>query len=255
MTLPDNLRPDAQLRETLLAYLLDTGTASELTDWLWDIGQDTRGSVEEKRQRIRATTKYLTMPAAEFPAQTESYLAPYPSELLADLCEDLGVSAEGTKNDRYRRVMREVHYRERWLARVEKPLAIPSLSAAVVAPYLGWFPVPRTGNYEKQFYPAIYNELQEIFGDVVYEQLPVAHGSTLKIDFHLGDPQGHGVGIEVKMPVSNADVQRSLGQLDQYQRRYGDNLILFILQDFLKPEILSFFIESLKGKGLAVVVR
>jgi hypothetical protein len=44
----------------------------------------------------------------------------------------------------------------------------------------------------------------------------VAHGSTLKIDFHVGDPQADGVGIEVKVPKNNADVQRTLGQLDQY---------------------------------------
>lgn len=252
---PATIAPDPVLRELLLGYFLETATGPELTDWLRDIGQDSRGSVDEKRQRIRANTKYLTMPGAEFPAQTESYLAPYPSDLLADLCEDLGLSIDGTKDARYRRIMREVHYREGWLARVSTDFSVPQLSASLVAPFLGWAPLKGGGNYEKDFYPALHNELHEVFGDMVYEQLPVAHGSTLKIDFHVGDPLGHGVGIEVKMPVNNADVQRALGQLEQYQRRYGENLIMFILQDFLKPEIEKYFIESLRGKGIAIVVR
>jgi hypothetical protein len=255
MSIPANLRPDSQLRELLLAHILDTSSGPQLTDWLRQLGQDIRGSIDEKCRRIRESTKYLTMPPAEFPEQTESYLAQYTSELLADLCEDLGLPADGTKDERYRRIMREVHYRERWLNRVERPPTIASLSAATVVPFLGWFPVPAAGNYERQYYRAIYDELHEVFGDIVYEQLPVAHGSTLKIDFHVGDPLGHGVGIEVKMPTNNADVQRALGQLEQYQRRYSDNLVLFILQDFLKPEVQAFFLESLKGKGIAVVVR
>jgi hypothetical protein len=40
------------------------------------------------------------MPAADFPAQTENYLSPYESGLLGDLCDDLGISADGTKDDR-----------------------------------------------------------------------------------------------------------------------------------------------------------
>jgi hypothetical protein len=254
MTPPDGLRPDAPLRALFLSYFLDTFNGQELSGWLKDLGQDFHGTVDEKRQRIREHTKYLTMPAVDFPAQTEHYLSPYSSELLADLCEDLRVSADGTKDQRYRRIMREVHYREGWITRAASPLAISSLTAATVAPALGWFPITKDGKYEKDFYPVIYDELREAFGDVVYDQLPVAHGSTLKIDFHVGDPRGHGVGIEVKMPMSNAEVQRALGQLDQYQQRYGDNLIIFII-DELKPEILDFFLDALKRKNVATVVR
>ena len=32
------------------------------------------------------------------------------------------------------------------------------------------------------------------YRDLLELELPIAHGSTLKIDFHVGDPRGHGVG-------------------------------------------------------------
>ena len=252
---PENLRPDSQLRELFLSYFLDTLTGLELADWLRQLGQDARGSVGEKQRRIRAHTNYLVMPPAEFPEQTEGHLAPYSSEHLADLCQLLGVSEDGTKSSRYRRIMREIHYREGWLMRVVLPAAPSVLTAASVLPFLGWFPMLGGGNYEKDFYPIIADELREIFGSVVYTQLPVAHGSTLKIDFHVGDPRGHGVGVEVKMPMSNSDVQRALGQLDQYQQRYRNDLVLFIVEGRLKRESLDFFIEALTRKSIATVVR
>ena len=138
---------------------------------------------------------------------------------------------------------------------LREPVLVSALTAAALLPYLSRFPIRARATNEKGFYPAIFNKLHEVFGDIVHEQLPVAHGNTLKIDFHLGDPLGHGVGIEVKVPTNNADVQRALGHLDQYQRRYSDNLILFVIQDFLKPEILIFFLDGLRGKGIATVVR
>jgi hypothetical protein len=71
----------------------------------------------------------------------------------------------------------------------------------------------------------------------------------------VGDPQGDGVGIEVKMPKNNADIQRMLGQLDQYERRYGENLLLFVLQDLLKPELVHFAQDTLKSKRVRSVWR
>lgn len=252
-TIPASLQRDPALRELLLSFFLGTLTGTELAGWLKDIGQDSRGSVEERKTRIRANTKYLTMPESEFPAQTENYLVPYQTDHLRDLCEHLGLPDEGSKGGLYRRVMREVHYREGWLTR-QSPSGTATLRAADVMPFLGRMPLSKQGEYEKDYYPVIHDELEEVFASV-YEQLPVAHGTTLKIDFHVGDPTGHGVGIEVKMPTSNSDVQRALGQLDQYQRRYQDNLILFVLQDFLKPESQHFMQEELKRKGVRAVFR
>src|SRR5262249_20294117 len=154
------------------------------------------------------------------------------------LCRQLSISIEGNKDALYRRIMREVYYREGWLVRRGQPDE-SMISADAVIPFLAWMPLRKRGNYEKDYYPVIHDELEEVFSSV-YEQLPVAHGTTLKIDFHVGDPTGHGVGIELKMPTSNADVQRALGQIDQYQRRYSDNLVLLVISEFLKPESEHF---------------
>jgi hypothetical protein len=252
-TIPANLQRDPELRELLLSFYLETLTSAEFAEWLKDIGQDSRGTVEERKARIRATTKYLTMPESEFPAQTERYLVPYDAGYLDELCVRLRISTDGNKDACYRRIMREVHYREGWLSR-QSPSDTAALNAATVMPFLGWMPLRTRGSYEKDYYPLIRDELQEVFSSV-YEQLPVAHGTTLKVDFHVGDPTGHGVGVEVKMPTNNSEVQRALGQLDQYQRRYRDDLILFVLQDFLKPESERFLQEELKRKGVRAVFR
>lgn len=254
-TTPTSLSPDAELRETLLSFYLNTLTGTELSDWLAQLGEDPRNSVEEKQRRIRASTKYLTMPAKDFPGQTEDYLKPYSANHLADLCEDLGVSDRGTKDELYRRIMREVHCREGWLKR-PKGTGNGGVAGEDVAHVLGLFPILKRGSYEKDFYPVIWDELSEVFGEgSVCEQYAVAHGTTLKIDFHVGDPTGEGVGVEVKMPANNSDVQKALGQLDQYQRRYGSDLILFVLGDLLKPEALQFFLKELSGKHISTVVR
>ena len=60
-TVPNTLRADSRLREALLNYYLETYTGPELTDWLRGLGQDTKGSVSDKQQRIRSHTKYLSI--------------------------------------------------------------------------------------------------------------------------------------------------------------------------------------------------
>lgn len=255
MTMPTNLKPDPQLREVLLTFFLETLTSPALGDWLRHLGEDPRGTVQEKRERIRAKTPYLRLPETQFPAHTQDQLKPYPSELLSELCKKLDLCADGTKEQKFRRLMRTVHTREGWLPAISPPISASALSVSTVASILGWFPLSDLGDYEKDYYPIIRDELVEALGDIVFEQLPVAHGSTLKIDFHVGEPHGQGIGVEVKFPQSNADVQRAIGQLEQYQRRYGANLVLLILQGLAKREVMSYFLESLKSRGIAVVVR
>jgi hypothetical protein len=250
---PASLRTDPAFREQLFGFYLESLTGAELADWLRDIGQDSRGSVAERQARIREHSKYLTMPAAEFPEQTVEYLRPYSSDHLADLCNVLGVSNEGSKDALYRRILREVHYREGWLPRVEPASGTPG--AELVMRFLAWFPIMKGGSYEKEYYPVIHDELTDVFGDIVYEQVAIAHGTVLKIDFHVGEPQGDGVGIEVKMPTSNSELQRALGQIDQYLRRYGNELVMFVLQDFLKPDGIHLFQQELKRKGVKAVFR
>src|SRR6266516_546225 len=95
------LAPDFELRRCLLEYFLEIATSQDLSDWLRDINQDTRGSVAEKRDRIRQNTQYLSMPVTEFPRQTENYFKPLNSEHLADVCEDLRIDTGGSKEQRY----------------------------------------------------------------------------------------------------------------------------------------------------------
>jgi hypothetical protein len=251
ISLPGDLHADPGFREQLFSFFLDTLTGAELGDWLKDLDQEPRGSVAERQARIRQHSQYLTMPAGGLPEQTQSYLRPYSAGHLADLCKILSLSPEGSKDALYRRIMREVHYREGWLPRLEPGIKIPT--AAVVMPFLGLLPITKGGDYERNYYSVIHDELGEVFGDIIYEQQAVAHGTTLKIDFHVGDPQGAGVGVEVKMPTSNSDIQKALGQVDQYQRRYGSELIVFVLQDFIKPAEVVFFQRELQYKSIRAV--
>ena len=52
-------------RALLLDFFLDDLTSEGLSDWLRQLDQEPRGPVEEKKQRIRAHTKFLTAPALE----------------------------------------------------------------------------------------------------------------------------------------------------------------------------------------------
>jgi hypothetical protein len=110
----NDLTPDMTLRPSLLEYFLEIATGQVLSDWLRDINQNSRGGVEERRERIRQNTKYLTMPAADFPGQTQNYLGPLDSEHLADICDRLADTTTGSKEQRYRRILREVRFREGW---------------------------------------------------------------------------------------------------------------------------------------------
>jgi hypothetical protein len=111
------LTADPELRQCLLDFFIDSATGQDLSEWLRDIGLDPKGSVADKQNRIRQNTRYLSMPSDDFPAQTEIYLKPFTSDDLADICEVLGLRVEGTRDARYRRIMREVRFREGWVAK------------------------------------------------------------------------------------------------------------------------------------------
>jgi hypothetical protein len=177
---------DPDLRRKLLECYLDFSTSQELSNWLGDIGQDTRGTVEEKRVRIREYTKYLDMPPQDFPKQTISYLRLFQrSDILAEICENLSLPCEGKKDSLFRRVYREVGYREQWLP--QPPLAKDAITKHSIMPFVKWYPILKNREYERDYYDEFFDEMSEIFGkENVHDQVPIAHGSTLKIDFHLG---------------------------------------------------------------------
>jgi hypothetical protein len=57
------------------------------------------------------------------------------------------------------------------------------------------------------------------------------------------------------MPTNNSDVQRALGQLDQYKRRYQDELVLLVVGDLLKPELLKFLQTEIESKQVSMIVK
>lgn len=244
---------DPDLRKRLLEYYLETATGQELSDWLRDINQDWKGSVAEKQERIRKNTKYLSMPAEKFPSQTESYLRVLSSDLLGDLCEDLGLSSDGSRDARYRRIMREVRFREGWFSR---PTAGAEWSVGVVKPFIEHYPILKRGKYERDFYDAFQDEMTEVFGSAnVHPELAIAYGNTLKIDFHIGAASGKGVGVEWKVPTSNSELQRAIGQLDQYRERYASNLVVVLVPDSISEAQKQLFGAAAASRGIDVVER
>ncbi len=245
---------DPSFRKTLLECFLNIATSEGLSAWLTEIGQDPRGSVENKRQRIREHTQYLSMPRETFPQQTQAYLWDYTAEHLDWICSQLGISSEGTKDDLYRRIYREVGYREGWLT--PPSAGIETFDKGLVLPFVAWYPIRRRSDYESGYYETFLNEMLEVFGDeYVHPQYPVAHGSTLKIDFHIGHSQRAGVGVEFKRPMSNSELQRALGQMDQYLGAYGENLIVVLFPDTINKAQEALFVDVLRGKGIATVVK
>ncbi len=245
---------DIEFRKTLLECYLSLATSPELSGWLEDIGQDPKGSVDDKTRRIREHTQYLSMSRETFPQQTLSYLSPYTADHLAEICEALGLQTDGTKDDSFRRIYREVGYREGWLKRV--PPAVESFDKQLVLPFVTWYPVRKKGEYESDYYESFDGEMMEVFGEeCVHHEYPVAHGSTLKIDFHIGRPQQPGVGVEFKRPANNSELQRALGQMDQYLAAYGPNLIVVLMPDAINKAQETLFVEALRGKGIVTAVK
>jgi len=244
------------LRSTLLEYLVSYATGPELNDWVKGIGQDAKGTIEERRARVLANSKYPSMPAEEFPQQTLHYLDIYSAaEHLSGICEAIGISREGNREARWRRIMREIGFREGWLS---KPGTITdtSITPSIVRPFVEWHLLAKRPEYEKDFYPPFFEDMEEIFGHAyVHDQLPIAFGSTLKVDFHVGHPQREGVGIEVKMPASNSDLQRALGPMDQYRARYRDHLLVVLLPDLLNKAQVTLFVDQLVEKGISVIIK
>lgn len=250
---PPQLTADFALRETLLRCFLDFTTSQGLSAWLRDLGQDPSGTVDEKISRVRAHTQYLAMPPADFPLQTLRYLDPLGAEQLGEISGELGLSVDGVKDDLYRRIYREVGFREGWLRRVD---GSADLSRDTILPFVQWYPIRKRRNYERDYADEFDKEMLDIFGDgFVHPEYPVAHGSTLKIDFHLGRPQAPGVGVEFKRPVNNSELQRALGQMDQYAAAYGQSLVVVVMPDDLTKAQETLFVEALSTKGIEVVVK
>lgn len=123
-------------------------------------------------------------------------------------------------------------------------------------PFVQWYPILKKRPYEKDYYGEFLDEMTDVFGtEAVHKQQAVANGNSLKIDFHIGHPQRAGVGVEFKMPKNNGEIQKALGQMDQYKARYGSDLIVVLLPNVLDEAKMTSFVEPLTRKQIAVVVK
>jgi hypothetical protein len=158
------------------------------------------------------------------------------------------------KDQLFRRIYREVGFREGWLPPRGKPPI--RFRKSEVLPFVQWYPVLKIPDRETDHYDGFSDELVELFGEGnVHEQLPVAHAAALKIDFHIGHPIEGGVGIEFKMPKNNSDVQRALGQIDQYGARYGDDLVVVFVPEYCTSADERYLLDELERKKVTVVEK
>jgi hypothetical protein len=191
------------------------------------------------------------MPARAFPTQTLAYFRFHRTQMAAaSVCEALGLDRHGTRSTLVRRVLRHVHGVELWLPRLETPSA-PAIR--VLAKLYPIFARSKESNYCEEFE----EEINDIWPSRVHAQYPIAHGRTLRIDFHVGDPGADGVGLEFKYPRSNADVQRAIGQLGQYLAAYPATSLVFVVLDdgSLSRAQLFLLAKEVKERGIAVVRR
>lgn len=247
---------NAALRERLFTFMLDGLTSEGLSDWLRQLHVDARGTVNEKRRRIREHSKFHQERPLAMLAEAMRELSVSSSDALAKLCGEFGISNEASKSRLLRRLHRFIATNEGLLPyRVSRG---PSPSVHEVYPFVAWFPVYQSKTYERQYYAEFLDTMTDVFGEeLVHEQAPVSHGATLKIDFHIGSavPGQGGVGIEFKMPTSNSDVQKAIGQIGQYQSRYGASLIVVVFPDFLEQKHLQPFLHELRQRSASHVVK
>lgn len=246
--------PNADFRRILLEAELDSATSTELSNWLRDIGQEPGGTVKEKIERIRQHTKYLSTPPDTFAHEALHVLKEHAAESLAEICEDLGIDPNGPRDSLLRRIYRELGYREGWLPR--PPEALQKLTKAEVLPFIEWYPLLRDRKYEKDYYDEFLDEMSDVFGpDNVHKQVVVAHVTGLRIDFHIGPLHNSGVGIEFKMPTSNSELQRAKGQMNDYKARYGSDLVVVLLPDFIDNAKALLFADELGREQVSCVVK
>lgn len=112
-------RDDGELRARLLQGYLRLSMSKELSDWLAELGLPSGGTLQEQLARLRRQAGSLVLPAESFPRQTLYYLAGYDDTTLAEICQELGLDSDGSRDVLVARIYHAVGLREGWL----QPLA------------------------------------------------------------------------------------------------------------------------------------
>lgn len=111
--------PAQQDHEVLKAMLIDCyvnfSMSQELSEWLQELGLPSTGTMQEKLVRLRQQANSLMLPAESLPRQTIWHLNQYAEDVLAEICQELGIDNTGPKDRLITRIYHTVGMREGWL--------------------------------------------------------------------------------------------------------------------------------------------
>ena len=111
--------PAQQDHEALKAMLIDCyvnfSMSQELSEWLQELGLPSTGTMQEKLVRLRQQANSLMLPAESLPRQTIWHLNQYAEDVLAEICQELGIDNTGPKDRLITRIYHTVGMREGWL--------------------------------------------------------------------------------------------------------------------------------------------
>jgi hypothetical protein len=161
-----------ELRARLIECYLNFSISKELSEWLQNLGLPSTGTTQEKLIRLRRHAGSLVLPAESFPRQTIFYLNKYDEDILAEICQELGIDGAGPKDILLSRIYREVGLREGWL--------LPLSEDARLIITETFLPILKSFNPEKEFYRDCWDELAGVLGeDNVQPHVPQAYGSAM----------------------------------------------------------------------------
>lgn len=99
----------------LVDCFVNVSIASELAGWLQELGLSPNGTIAQLSERLHRHAASLVLPAETAPRQTIFYLTQYSPDILGEICQELGIPSEGSREMLIKRIYREVGIREGWL--------------------------------------------------------------------------------------------------------------------------------------------
>jgi hypothetical protein len=165
-------RPEAQadLRDKLFESYLSFSISKELSELLRDLGEQPLGTIDVKLGRLQRHAKALSVPSEPSPRQTLFHLSHYDADILAEICQELGLPSHGSKETLFRRIYGEVGRREGWL----QPM--PEDARAVIKDAV--LPILKGFDSEKDYYMAFGEGLTDLFGEGNVHMQPLTYGSA-----------------------------------------------------------------------------
>ncbi|MCE3224910.1 MAG: hypothetical protein K0S58_3090 [Nitrospira sp.] len=164
---------DPQEREAFTSRLIDCyvnfSMSKELSEWLQELELPSTGTMQEKLTRLRHHAGSLVLPAESVPRQTIWYLSQYGDNVLAEICQELGIDNTGAKDRLVSRIYHAVGIREGWL----QPLSDDAREIITDT----FLPILRAIDYKNDYDLDQCGELKDILG---------------KEPAHLPGTQGYG---------------------------------------------------------------